>query len=479
MNFSEKLQILRKEKKYSQEELAEMLDVTRQSVSKWESGQTYPEMDKLLAICKIFNCTLEELTNDEIKEVSSEKKNGFKSIIDSILDLVSKSYNMFTHMSFGELVRCIFLMVIVGIILGLLYIPLNAFQYSIYDIIYSFGSVKVAEVLSKIINFLLDAAYFVGYVLLFIYIFKIGFLDKYELVMVESKKDKEEPKEEISYEKKQIKEEKIIREYNTPNFAFFDTLGKISIFFIKIFLIFFAMPFVFTLFGLFGGLVLDIYLILSGVKYFSFLIIIIFSIILNILFIVFVFNFIFNRKQNFRLLLTMLIVSIAGLGIGSGFLLLDLHNTKVINGIPSEIKQINNTYEYTYEEDMFFDYWNGIEYVVDNSLKNRIHISINSYENINKIRIEQQASGYHIYDYHIDIDNFMNFIDLIINNLKERKIYDFNYNDNTKLIITTSEKVIDNLRKNLNDYYKDQHYVQERYNYYENEIEVFIIKLMI
>ena len=66
----------------------------------------------------------------------------------------------------------------------------KCFQYSIYDIIYSFGSVKVAEVLSKIINFLLDAAYFVGYVLLFIYIFKIGFLDKYELVMVESKKMK-------------------------------------------------------------------------------------------------------------------------------------------------------------------------------------------------------------------------------------------------------------------------------------------------
>ncbi len=60
MNFSEKLQKLRKEQNLSQEELANMLDVSRQSVSKWESGTTYPEMDKLLAMCKIFHCTLED-----------------------------------------------------------------------------------------------------------------------------------------------------------------------------------------------------------------------------------------------------------------------------------------------------------------------------------------------------------------------------------------------------------------------------------
>ena len=58
MKFSEKLQTLRKENKLSQEKLADMLDVSRQAVSKWESGQTYPEMDKLLSMCKIFNCTL-------------------------------------------------------------------------------------------------------------------------------------------------------------------------------------------------------------------------------------------------------------------------------------------------------------------------------------------------------------------------------------------------------------------------------------
>ena len=54
MYFNEKLQKLRKEHKLSQEQLADMLDVTRQSVSKWESGTTYPEMDKLITMCKIF-----------------------------------------------------------------------------------------------------------------------------------------------------------------------------------------------------------------------------------------------------------------------------------------------------------------------------------------------------------------------------------------------------------------------------------------
>lgn len=76
MSFSEKLQALRKANKMSQEKLADLLDVTRQSVSKWETGQTYPEMDKLLAMCKIFKCSLDDLTNDEVTDIKvGEKKN--------------------------------------------------------------------------------------------------------------------------------------------------------------------------------------------------------------------------------------------------------------------------------------------------------------------------------------------------------------------------------------------------------------------
>jgi len=77
MNFCNNLQKLRKKLNMSQEQLAESLGVTRQSVSKWESGASYPEMDKLVALCKIFNCELDDLVNkniDEVKDLTSSKK---------------------------------------------------------------------------------------------------------------------------------------------------------------------------------------------------------------------------------------------------------------------------------------------------------------------------------------------------------------------------------------------------------------------
>ena len=59
MKFGDKLIALRKKKGLSQEELAEKLGVSRQSVSKWESNNTYPETDKIVQICNIsFKITL-------------------------------------------------------------------------------------------------------------------------------------------------------------------------------------------------------------------------------------------------------------------------------------------------------------------------------------------------------------------------------------------------------------------------------------
>lgn len=61
MEFSEKLQILRKQKGMTQEELAETLFVSRAAVSKWESGRGYPNIDSLKAIAQHFSVTIDEL----------------------------------------------------------------------------------------------------------------------------------------------------------------------------------------------------------------------------------------------------------------------------------------------------------------------------------------------------------------------------------------------------------------------------------
>lgn len=65
MIFSEKLQLIRKNKGLTQEELAERLSVSRQAVAKWESGQGYPEIANLIQISNLFNVTVDYLVRDQ------------------------------------------------------------------------------------------------------------------------------------------------------------------------------------------------------------------------------------------------------------------------------------------------------------------------------------------------------------------------------------------------------------------------------
>lgn len=74
MGFSENLQNLRKMKQISQEQLAEKLEVSRQAVSKWESGNGYPETEKLIAICEILDCSMDHLVKGKITiDLAGEK----------------------------------------------------------------------------------------------------------------------------------------------------------------------------------------------------------------------------------------------------------------------------------------------------------------------------------------------------------------------------------------------------------------------
>lgn len=66
MSFRDNLQHLRATRNMTQEQLAMLLGVSRQSVSKWEAERAYPEMDKLLKLCDLFGCTLDELVTGDL-----------------------------------------------------------------------------------------------------------------------------------------------------------------------------------------------------------------------------------------------------------------------------------------------------------------------------------------------------------------------------------------------------------------------------
>lgn len=77
MSFSENLQYLRKKENLTQELLAERLEVSRQAVSKWESGQSYPEMDKLLQLCEMFRCDLDTMVKGDVTIGEKEDSAGY------------------------------------------------------------------------------------------------------------------------------------------------------------------------------------------------------------------------------------------------------------------------------------------------------------------------------------------------------------------------------------------------------------------
>ena len=92
MTFADKLQKLRKAKRLSQEDLAERCGVTRQSISKWETGLGYPETEKLLMLCDLLEVNLDYLLRD-IKKNTMKKINKKKYLC--MLPMLENGYKFF------------------------------------------------------------------------------------------------------------------------------------------------------------------------------------------------------------------------------------------------------------------------------------------------------------------------------------------------------------------------------------------------
>ena len=135
MEFHEKLQLLRKQKNLTQEELAQLLFVSRAAVSKWESGRGYPNIDSLKSIAKFYGVTIDELlSGEEILTIAEEEQRLQKdSILRRVFGFLDLSAVGFLFLPFfaqrsEDMVRSVSLLSLTGIspwLTGLYYLTVT------------------------------------------------------------------------------------------------------------------------------------------------------------------------------------------------------------------------------------------------------------------------------------------------------------------------------------------------------------------
>lgn len=115
MSFGEKLQQLRKEKGLSQEDLAHQLNISRQAVSKWESQNGYPEIEKMILISDLFQVSLDYLMKEDYEEHENETISSFRLMTQQNI----KDYLHFKK-SFALGISCSVLLMIIGLFIAVL-----------------------------------------------------------------------------------------------------------------------------------------------------------------------------------------------------------------------------------------------------------------------------------------------------------------------------------------------------------------------
>lgn len=184
MKLSDNLKRIRKENDLSQEQLAEKLGVSRQAVSKWESDQSYPEMEKVLLICKLFNYNIDELMNENVKdvnEIKESKKNLNKSIND-FFSFITKIVKMLESMSIKERLKCLFEQVVILCILFAIWGILGVILTSIFsEFLIGLVNSKVYHSIIKIITLVYNLLSLGIGISVFLHVFKLRYLDYFKL----------------------------------------------------------------------------------------------------------------------------------------------------------------------------------------------------------------------------------------------------------------------------------------------------------
>lgn len=115
MNLGEKLFELRKAKNLTQDEVAEKLNVTRQTVSKWETNQSTPDFDKIVPISELFEIGVEELLTGKVKEENDQTKEEIKEKVLTKQEAKEKSAKVVSGSIFIYILAVALIMILVPV----------------------------------------------------------------------------------------------------------------------------------------------------------------------------------------------------------------------------------------------------------------------------------------------------------------------------------------------------------------------------
>lgn len=454
MNFASNLQKLRKKENMSQEALAEKLDVTRQSVSKWESGATYPEMDKLIAICKIFNIDMDTLVNGDASNSELKDKEttiNTKDILDKFNTLMKKIVCLFESMSFKEIIEflvTVFLLILI-ILVGT--IPKDIIENLIgTNLLY--GITYVGPTLNTIFRLIVDILYSVFSIVIFVYVLKIKYLDRIKI-----KEDIDKEIVEKVKEKRVEEVEKVIIKDSSNSNSLTRLLAKIIIYIIKFFVVLFLFAPLICIVVLAVMLGFEVLFVIKGLPLIGVLLWTIAGIIISALCFEVPLNFVINHKNNYKKNMIALLTSLIIIIIGSIIFAFEFFSLTYVDSLPKDVntKEIKETLPMTSDFKTIGYYYNDIEYVVDDSLTDKVEVDVTYYDYLinNNIEIEVHNNNLLVYMDSPKEFSFKDALDKVSDDIKEGKIYNYDKLNEYKVTIKTSSNNINIIKNNNKEFF--------------------------
>lgn len=458
--LSENLKKIRKDHNLSQEQLSELLGVSRQAISKWESSAAYPEMDKVIQICNEFNLNIDDLLNKDIRECKNQEKqkNNINKYIDDFLNFVTNSINMFFRMTFKSKIKFIIEEIFIFGILLIIFLTLGVFLNEI--IIEPLYSVFGSKIYYAFVNLLESIYLLICFILSFviiIHIFKIRYLNYY-IDEINNKNTYEEDNEvETKHKKVELKKEDkiIIRDPSHSEYRFINGMLKFIMKIFKIFTFMISMLFCFSLVFFVLLFILSFLIIKSGLLFIGCIIMSLGLIAINVIVLLVLFNFIFNRLSDKKKMIYSFISSIIIFSLGFGISLVGLLNFNYIDD-KIETKLIETSLKMDKNYIIHNTLNNEIEFIEDNTLIDTIKIEYEVNELYNA-RYEIVENNVYNWTYESNVFEILRKVIKYINNKEINsldlylKVKVYSSKENIEILKVNKEKY----EQKMNDYYNN------------------------